>query len=375
MISNFQKAHILKILSLLEIHKARPLDLILNKYFRANKTLGSKERKKVAEVIYGMVRWRGRLDAELDIDPSWESRLALLESLDWDLSNGKVPLEDHEKVSFPKELFDKLVASLGKEKALAFCKATNEPGPTTVRVNLLKTTREALFHGWKERYDVSLCKESDRGITFHEKINFTTLTEFQKGLFEIQDEASQLVSYMVGAKPGDSVLDFCAGAGGKTLGFADRLQKKGQIYLYDVREKSLASAKLRLKRAGIQNAQIVTTVKDLARLKNRMHWIIIDVPCSGSGTWRRNPDQKWKFTEEMLQGLIKTQQEIMREALAYLHPQGSLVYATCSVFPEENEEQVALFLSTYGLKEQSSFKSFPKPKGMDGFFASVLTRS
>lgn len=374
MISNFQKTHILNILATLDLTAARPLDLSLNKYFRVNKNIGSKDRKKISDIIYWLVRWKGLVDAQLE-KPTWKSRLELIEKNSFDALLNKKDLQDHEKVSFPKELFNDLCKRLGKEKAIAYCKATNEPGPVTVRVNTLKTTREALFLGWEGRYNISLCKESSRGITFHEKINFAELPEFKKGLFEIQDEASQLISLLVQASPGDEVLDFCAGAGGKSLAFAERLEKKGQIYLYDVRHKPLEAAKLRLKRAGIQNAQILLDSKSLNRFKNRMNWIITDVPCSGSGTWRRNPDQKWKFTKDKLASLLEMQKAIVKEALSYLHPKGSLVYSTCSIFSEENEEQIEYFLKTHDLEKKApAFQSFPSPNEMDGFFGVVLTR-
>ena len=190
----------------------------------------------------------------------------------------------------------------------------------------------------------------------------------------MQDEASQQVAALVQAKPGDHVLDYCSGSGGKALAFAPAMDGKGQIYLHDIRAHILQEAKRRLKRAGVQNAQVLTTDK-LKPLKKKCDWVLVDAPCTGTGTLRRNPDMKWRFTGEMLQRLIGEQRTIFEKALSYLKPEGRIVYATCSILKEENSEQIAHFLKTYGLKlEDSPLQTLPEEGGMDGFFGAVLLR-
>jgi 16S rRNA C967 or C1407 C5-methylase (RsmB/RsmF family) len=195
-------------------------------------------------------------------------------------------------------------------------------------------------------------------------------------LFEVQDEASQLIADLVAAVPGDHVLDFCAGSGGKSLAIAPRMGCKGQLYLHDVRPAVLREAKKRLYRAGIQNAQILPHDASHKRsLKEVMDWVLVDAPCTGTGTLRRNPDMKWKFEESTLNRLIDEQRSIFREALNFVKPKGKIVYATCSVLPMENEWQAEFFEQNFGLKRlEPSFSSSPKKGGMDGFFGVVFTK-
>ena len=360
----FQKYHILEIFRLFEEEK-KPLDLLLNQYFRAHKAIGSKDRKVICENLYGLIRWKGRIDGKLTGKITWERRLD-----EGNLEDDKA-LSPHDRVSFPKFLYDKLIAAYGKEKTDAFCLASNEEAPVTIRVNTLKTTRDALFNGWKDRYPIRKCDHSPFGVIFEKRTNFFTLPEFKKGLFEVQDEGSQLVAHHVKAKPGDHILDYCAGSGGKTLAFAPQMEKKGVIYLHDIRPHALTQAKKRLKRAGIQNAQIWNP----KHARKKVDWLLLDVPCSGTGTLRRNPDMKWKITPETIERLTLEQRKIFEEALSFLAPGGHIVYATCSVLPEENEDQIAFFCEKYDLElTQSPFHSSPDTTGMDGFFAATLRR-
>lgn len=229
---------------------------------------------------------------------------------------------------------------------------------------------------WKGKYEVSPCQLAPHGIVFHKKINFFNLPEFKEGLFEVQDEGSQLVADLCRVEPGEQVLDYCSGSGGKTLAFAYRMQQKGQIFLHDIRDHILAEAKKRLKRAGIQNAQIIEYESPkLKKLKKKMDWVLVDAPCSGTGTLRRNPDMKWKFSEEALRRLVGEQRMIFEKALSFLKPSGKIVYATCSILKEENEEQISHFLKTYPLELAADpFRSLPQKDSMDGFFGAVFKK-
>lgn len=377
MLSKFRKNHILQFF--LEWNQAAyiPLDKSLNHYLRNHSAIGSKDRKIISDSIYGIIKWKSLLDAHLQNlgkNLTDENRLDLWTATTIEELKKANFLNAHEQYGFPKTLFERLKTSLGETKALELCKVTQTRAPIVVRVNTKKTSRQALFHGWKDRYDVSLCETSEMGILFHEKLNFFQLPEFAKGLFEVQDEGSQLIASLVDAKPGQEVLDFCAGAGGKTLSFAPKMLGKGQIFLYDPRAKALMNAKKRLRRCGIQNAQIITEQKSLKRLKSRMDWILLDVPCSGSGTWRRKPDQKWRYTDKTLENLIEEQKTIFKQALAYLAPGGRIVYSTCSVFPEENEKQVDFFCNTYGATVVGTpLQIFPEEGKMDGFYGAIIS--
>lgn len=371
----FREHHILQIFNAYGMGSG-PLDLFLRQYFRTHKAVGAKDRKAIAEAVYGIIRWQGLLDHLIGSEARWDKRLEYY--LDFSpekyLIDARIPL--HARVSFPKDFFNLLVSRLGEEKAVEFCLTSNEPAPTTIRANTLKTTRKALLELWNPLYEVSACQHASTGITFHKKINFFGLDAFKDGLFEVQDEASQLVSELVAATPGDHVLDFCAGAGGKSLAIAPKMGHRGQLFVHDVRASILREAKKRLCRAGVQNAQILPSdAPHKIALRHRMDWVLVDVPCSGSGTLRRNPDIKWKWDEAGLTRLIEEQRAIFQEALAFLKPNGRIAYTTCSVLPEENENQAAFFEKTHGLMQVGKgFTSFPQKGGMDGFFGIVFAK-
>ena len=371
----FPQHHLFQLLRRFE-NQHLPLDLFLSQYFRAHAALGSKDRQFIAQSVYGMTRWRGLLDHIIGPHSSWEERYTLFSTLRPEnyLQNHTIPL--HVRVSFPQELFNLLKESYGQEKALYLCQICNTEAPVTVRANPLKITREELLEKWKPHFDVVPCEGAPFGILFKKRVPLVAQPEFKEGCFEIQDEASQIVASLVQAKPGQHVLDYCAGAGGKTLAFAHLLENKGQLYLHDIRPAILEQARKRLGRAGIQNGQFLPEGhSSLEKLKKKMDWVLADVPCSGTGTLRRNPDQKWKFSRELLNRLLEEQRTIFEKALGYLKPGGKIVYSTCSMLPAENEKQVDYFMSHYGLELVSPpFVSLPSPGGMDGFFAATLQK-
>lgn len=355
--------------------QTRPLDLFINHYFRDHASLGSKDRAFITETVYALVRWKGLLDYFCS-SFSWKERYEIFLKIDpyECLQREEIPLAT--RVSFPQDLFDLLAGNYGVEKAVELCLTCNQPAPTTIRANTLKISRDHLLQRLEKNYDVSPTSFSSEGILFHKKLNFFQLPEFKEGLFEVQDEGSQLLAHLVQVKPGEQVLDYCAGSGGKTLAFAPSMKGKGQIYVHDIRTFALQEARKRLRRADIQNYQIVSPASPhLTKLKKNMDWVLVDAPCSGIGTLRRNPDMKWKFDLTMLKRLIGQQRMIFEKALSFLRPEGRIVYATCSLLKEENQEQVAHFVSTYSLTiEGKFFETFPVPGGMDGFFGVVLKR-
>jgi 16S rRNA (cytosine967-C5)-methyltransferase len=358
----FRQYHLFQILNSFEQQKY-PLDLLLRNYFKEHRAVGSKDRTFIADTCYEMIRWRGLLDAYAKKPLTWQTRYeALIQN---PFKENTLP--PHIGVSFPKALFDFLEGHFGLEKTLSFCNISNTRAPLTLRVNTLKTTREALLEKWSSIHKVSPTEHSPIGIHFFEKINFFADPIFKEGLFEIQDEGSQLIALGMEVSAGQHILDYCAGAGGKSLAIAPLLEKKGQLYLYDIRTFALGEAKKRLKRAGIQNAQCLTTLS--LKLKKRMDHVLVDAPCSGSGTYRRNPDMKWRWCFEDVLQFQSKQRHIFEKALSYVKVGGYITYATCSIFPDENSIQAEHFINSYPIEQVGDqFQSWPTKNGMDGFY-------
>lgn len=352
-----------------------PLDLALSDYFRSHKALGSKDRKQIGDTVYGMVRWQSLLDWACPSTFSFTKRLEFFRSDEFSILQKKSTTPLAPKLGIPDWILDQFIQQYGEKKAQEIASILNTEAPLTIRANPLKITRDELFKRFEKTFPISLCKQSLFGIQFAKRTPVFSLPEFKEGLFEVQDEGSQLLAQEVLAKPGDSILDFCSGSGGKTLAFAHQMKGKGQIYLHDVRQALLFQAKKRLRRAGIQNAQFLTPDHvQLKKIKGKCDWVLVDLPCSGTGTFRRNPDQKWRLTKEMLERLVIQQQNIVKEAFTYLKPGGHLVYATCSLFQEENERQIDFLLSTLPLTlTKKPLILLPERGGMDGFFAATLT--
>ena len=373
---SFRSYHLLRLLYEHDAQPSRPpLDAFMNLYFRNHKALGSKDKAEIGELLYALYRWKGLLDARLGAETTWEARLQLLTDKSFKASPHE-NLAAYERLSFPRQAYELLASFYGDAATASICAISNERAPLTVRANALRCTREQLLERWQGHYRVSPTIASPWGLQFAQRVNLFQMPEFRDGWFEIQDEASQLIAACIQAAPGQRVLDWCAGSGGKSLAIAPFLQGQGQLFLHDIRPQILAQAKKRLKRAGIQNAQILspTDGKRQQCLKHKMDWVLVDAPCSGSGTWRRSPDMKWKFHVETLRELQGMQRIIFEKALSFLKPDGLIAYATCSIFEEENERQVAHFQKVYGLEPVNQFKSLPISGGMDGMFAAVLRR-
>jgi 16S rRNA (cytosine967-C5)-methyltransferase len=275
--------------------------------------------------------------------------------------------------------------------------------PLDLRVNRLKADRERVLKALA-RFDAVATSHSPDGIRIAptkgegRHPNVQVEPAFQKGWFEVQDEGSQLAALLVGARPGEQVLDLCAGAGGKTLALAAAMENKGQIVATDRDRSRLAPIFDRLKRAGTRNVQVREAGAPLDDLAGRMDAVLIDAPCSGTGTWRRHPDAKWRLTERAVGERMAEQRAILADAARYVKPGGRLVYVTCSLLPEEDGDQVGAFLAEHGdfrnIGADAEFSATLKSHGLsegdagqpgsviltprrsntDGFFVAVLGR-
>ncbi|HEX2582774.1 MAG TPA: RsmB/NOP family class I SAM-dependent RNA methyltransferase [Chlamydiales bacterium] len=350
----------------------KPLDFSLSTYFRTHKSLGANDRRTIGEAVYTLIRWKTLFDS-IDPSGSFSKRLHLLSLHSIEEYRQDLSIPEFARLGLSPFLFQTLRNAYGLEKTRSIASVLGSLAPIALRTNLLKTTREELLHMLNTRFPVSP-GSTPTAIVLSKREPLFSLPEFKAGLFEVQDEGSQKIADLIEAQSGQRVLDYCSGSGGKTLAIAPKMGGKGELYLHDIRARSLQEAVLRLRRAGIQNAQILppghSTLKKLLR---KMDWVLVDVPCSGTGTLRRNPDMKWKIDQAMIDRLLQEQQAIVKEAIKYVKPGGRLVYATCSILPEENENQVALFTSQWGLKlEKDPLQLLPQMNGPDGFFGAVF---
>lgn len=349
-----------------EQHLDKPLDIILSNYFKTHKSLGAQDRRVIGETLYQMVRWKSLIDyfcpSKRGLDRLHAFRKISIPECQ---QNPTIPEPIRLGLSF--FLFEKFSTAFGKEKTRELARILSQSAPTTIRVNTIKITLEELLKEWDGKFQLKKCRQAKNGLQFQKREALFSLPEFKKGFFEMQDEGSQLIAELVAVSPGEHVLDYCSGSGGKTLAFAPEMLGKGQIYLYDNRPWILQEARKRMKRAGVQNVQFVNP-------KKAVDWLLADVPCSGTGTLRRNPDAKWKINADMVQRLIQEQREIVQTSLKFLKTGGRLIYATCSLLPEENENQVAYFLQTLPLDLEKQMTFFPEENGRDGFFAAVFKK-
>jgi 16S rRNA (cytosine967-C5)-methyltransferase len=299
----------------------------------------------------------------------------------------------------PPEAEDKLKAVFGPNFAAEMI-AMLEPASLDIRVNTIKGTREAAQKTFaRHEIEVTPMPISPVGLRVQSRVHLANTKMLQHGTIEIQDEGSQLISLLCAAKPGAQVLDACAGGGGKTLVIAAQMQGKGRIVAMDNNTQRLQRGKPRYVRAGIHNVEVRSLedeqhVKWLRRQKGNFDVVLVDAPCSSSGTWRRNPDLRWRRMGPDLQDIVVMQAQIVDRFAKCVKPGGKLVYATCSLLREENEDQINRFLAMHddfelmplaeawkdaGLPghapaSDDMMRLSPRQSGTDGFFAAVLKR-
>ncbi|MCV6599617.1 MAG: RsmB/NOP family class I SAM-dependent RNA methyltransferase [Alphaproteobacteria bacterium] len=399
--------------------RVKPADKVISEYFRANKYIGSKDKKAILNRFYRILRnWFKILwlmerysiqpstfyfvlfDSALqqedykeifDGGPYSFSRLnpeteKLYKNLKkQSLTSKEIPLQA--KLECSNEYWELFKETFSNEEDLNNeLMAMQKEAPFDLRVNLIKTDRKDILNKIKEASPTPL---SPVGIRMKKRININELSEFKNGEIEVQDEGSQLIALIVDAKPGEKIVDFCAGAGGKTLAMAATMKNKGRITACDIFEGKLKRAKQRFKRSDVQNTSTKlldkTSKKWIHRNTEKMDKVLVDAPCSGSGTWRRNPDMKIKPID--IKSITSTQLEILERASKLVKKNGFLYYATCSLFQEENQNVVNLFLekhSDFELSEiknefvgenQGTFQSSPYRTNTDGFFVAKIKKN
>ncbi len=444
--------------------KRIPADKIIDRFFKARRYIGSHDRAYIGELVYwclrnlSLLRWRiaaEKRDGEncsklADIAAGMSGNSARMivfsalqlrneysfHELEKMCDGGKysphsitisekatllresaeIP-PDEVRLNYPKWLEAELKNSLGNEFEAAML-ALGKQAHSDLRTNSLKTSREALVAALNEEgFDCCATSISPLGVRLKQRAPVFTSPLFKAGHFEMQDEGSQIVAALVDAKPGMKIIDFCAGAGGKTLAIAAQMKNKGRILAWDNSEKRLGQMKERLKRAGVDNVQLHVLESEhdpfIKRHKQSANRVLVDAPCSGTGTWRRNPDLKWRFNEHDLAEMMQLQESILQSSSRLVAVGGRLVYATCSVLSCENSAQIDKFLknnknfivvcaekiwnnicaeknvdsknenssaSVSADKEEFAgtsvqyFSVSPHQDGMDGFFAAILER-
>ncbi|HWP92793.1 MAG TPA: 16S rRNA (cytosine(967)-C(5))-methyltransferase RsmB [Thermodesulfobacteriota bacterium] len=431
------------VLSRVLLQSAYP-DLALEGFFAKNTHLSKKEISLVTELVYGVIRWLGKLDYIINLfttsikKKEVENLLRLgiyqilfLDSIpDYAAINETVGLakklygdrvgnfvnavlrrlvrdkdgivyprvEDDPvkyisvKHSFPPWLVRRWIGTMGHDQTEKLCHAYNQVPPITVRTNTLKTMRERLIEAFSARDIRSVpTKYSPDGITLFSKIDPASIPEFQLGLFTVQDEASQLISYLLNPQPGDIVLDACSAPGGKSTHIAELMGNEGEVISLDINESRLGLVERQAKRLGI--GIIRTVCADLSgegcvsEFQNRFDKVLVDAPCSGLGTIRRNPDIKWRRGEKDILELSEIQFKILSHAARMVKPNGVLLYSVCTLTGEENEELCERFLKenqgfqidqeqisalqsiSHLFEEKGFFRTSPLIPDMDGFFS------
>jgi 16S rRNA (cytosine967-C5)-methyltransferase len=371
-------------------------DKVIEKTLKSNKKWGSKDRGFVAESFYDIIRWKRKLEFYMGEEIQRTNLYNLIatylltkefEIPEFDEFSGidfqKIEERFSEKIdnpaieqSVPDWLYQLIEKDYGKETP-EILTALNQQAEVYLRVNTLKTTSENVIKSLAlERIEAVAFPGHENAIQIKQRKNLFRTSAFQDGWFEVQDISSQLVSKALDPKPGTRVFDVCAGAGGKTLHLAALMQNKGQLIALDIHEWKLKELKRRARRAGAHNVETRPIVaKTIKRLKDSADSLLIDAPCSGLGVLKRNPDAKWKLDQDFIDRITKEQAEIIQTYSKILRKGGRMVYATCSILPAENEDQVKNFLANNSEFELISEETLlPQLTGNDGFYISVLER-
>ena len=391
---------------------SRPADQALSAYFRSHRNLGQQDRAFIAETVFAVLRRKRSLEAAAGSAAPRELVIAALvrvfglsgrafdatgaedAALAAKLKAAANPrLEDAVQADLPDWLWQRLEAEYGPEEAAAIAQGLLAPAPLDLRVNLVKLSREEALE--RLGLDAAPTPHSPAGIRLKGKPPINRHSLFLGGCVEVQDEGSQLLAYLLAPRRGEMVADFCAGAGGKTLAISMLMRGAGRVYAMDVSAKRLRELAPRAARAGISNVHPIVLSGEgdvrAKRLSGKLDRVLVDAPCSGFGTLRRNPDLKWRHDAAAVAELAAKQLRILAAAAKLLKPGGRLVYATCSILSEENEAVVERFAAAHPEFKPLSCKDllaaqrifldtgerlrlWPHRHGTDGFFAAAFER-
>ncbi len=361
----------------------KPLDRMIDAFYRRNHNLGPRERRLISDAVFGVMRWKRRLDGILMLEgvahPTNGQRIAAYMDgkLKGELHAARFPGGDAAYWSYPDFIYDRLVRYKGKEWAAKIASALNEEAPLVIRTNILKIDREGLQKKLQaEGIETEPTSRSPFGLAIPERVNLNSLKSFKAGLFEVQDEASQLIGLLVDPKKNETIIDVCAGAGGKTLLLAMMTKGEGRVVASDTNIRKLRTLKDRAKQAGAKNIDVVLPHKLKEYFRDSADAILVDAPCTGTGTLRRNPDLKWRLSEADIENCVKMQREILTDSALLVKKGGKLIYVTCSILPDENEEVAEWFKKKSGWEIVGDyFRTDPSEDFMDGFFAAVFRRA
>lgn len=416
--------------------RGAPADVLVQGFFRARRYAGSKDRRAVTGYVYGVLRNRAlymwalsQCRADVTARNLILVHLMLTDEAGIDLFGLDSPFAptaltfDEEemlgrlrrlklvdapidvRVNLPHWALDGMTARFGNSLQVA-AEALNETAPMDIRLNSLKPASQSIIHKFNSVSEVFIKNRfSEFGYRAIESINLGGDKAYKDGLIEVQDEAAQVASALVEARPGMQVIDLCAGAGGKSLALAAAMEGKGQIHAFDVSSPRLAALKTRMQRAAARNIQVHRIAPDgpgreiaFGPFAAKADRVVVDAPCTGTGTWRRSPDQRWRFDRDGLRDMAALQLSLLKEAATMVAPGGRLVYMTCSVLPEENEQVVEAFMGHGGAAwrlmdyrtiwqnmlpgepaetlalDPACLQLAPHAHGTDGFFCAIFER-
>ena len=433
--------HVLELFEQID-KNTKSIDRLVSDFSHNRRYIGSRDRRFISDTVYGMVRHRRFMEALLEhwiaehpstaqVDQTPERYLPiyiafgigvqsvpveqmvdnvrsrweiLFPSIDCQQFGGWIaqhtsldflPNDDIVRLGVQYSFQDWMVRAWKQQfgdEVVHLMKALNQPAPTTLRVNLLKTTREQCIQRLKdEQLEAEPTQYSSAGLVTKKRFQVSAIQAFKDGWFEVQDEGSQIVSLIANPRPGDFVIDACAGAGGKTLHMAEMMNNEGEIIAIDVERDRLRELKTRAERAGVKCVR--TFLRDehqSEQFHNTADLVLVDAPCSGTGTIRRNPGTKWTVTETLVDHYAELQLKILTESARFVKRDGKLIYSTCSLIKKENTDVLSLFLDMnpefYAVKdkvwmeklqidtEESFITLLPHRHSTDGFFISVLMR-
>lgn len=380
--------------------KKEQADKALERYFKANKKAGSDDRAFIAEMVYDAIRhWNylvwftgdrfsfkrdglwllvGNLLALKGYQlPEWQEFASISPARVAERA-GRRNLPRHILQSVSEELDALALEQMPEERWNTEIAAMNLPAPIVLRTNTILTHKQAIISALlAEGLEASDLENYPEAIVLHKRTNIFRHPLFGEGAFEVQDAGSQKIAPFLRVEPGMRVIDACAGAGGKTLHLAALMQNKGRIIAMDVEDYKLAELKTRAQRNRIDiiETRLIEGSKTIKRLENSADRLLLDVPCTGSGVLKRNPDAKYKIDRKLFNRVRKIQDEILEEYATMLKPGGMMVYATCSLFADENENCVNAFLAKHGEFELiDSYMHYPSETGFDGFYMALLQK-